>query len=461
MRPEDRLFAFRLSCAASLCLALSGFCAAAEVRAGGDSTYRTIREALRAAQAGDTVIVSPGEYRESLVIDKPVILAGDAMPHIRGSNDGDVVVIQADDVTLRGFKISGSGDRMMASDAGVKIVGSRATVQANQLFDNLFGIYLKGCTKAVVERNRIEGRAAVDIGRRGAGIHFYDARDNVIRGNKVSFVRDGVYFDHSDNNTVERNEFSHLRYGVHYMYCSDNRFLQNLFRDSIGGVAIMYTERVTFRDNQILNNRQGYNAFGLLLKDCLDSVAERNVIINNVNGIFLDSSHRNQFRRNLIAYNDVGVLLYASSLNNVFSENDFIGNQAVLHTVGRADARWESGGHGNYYSRYFGPDLDGNGIGDTPYRIQDAFEYLEGNRPILGLFLNSAAADALAAAERVLPLVPSSHEVDNAPMMRPVSGVRAHYAPVNGVASGVAGLSVGLALLCFTAGAWLSRRLRA
>jgi nitrous oxidase accessory protein len=211
------------------------------------------------------------------------------------------------------------------------------------------------------------------------------------------------------------------------MYCKDNRFFRNVFRDSVGGVAIMYTERVMFQDNQILNNRQGFNAFGLLFKDALDSVAERNVIINSVNGVFLDSSHRIQIRDNLIAYNDVGVMLYASSLDNSFGGNDFVGNLATLHTVGRADADWTPEGLGNYYSDYTGYDIDGDGIGDTAHRLQDAFEYLEGSRPLLRLFLNSAAADALAMAERSFPLVPSSEEVDTAPRMKPASNVRMTY----------------------------------
>jgi nitrous oxidase accessory protein len=237
-------------------------------------------------------------------------------------------------------------------------------------------------------------------------------------------VRDGVYFDHADFNLVEDNEFSHLRYGVHYMYCEDNRFFRNIFRDSVGGVAVMYTERVVFRDNQILNNREGYNAFGLLFKDALDSVAEGNVIVNSVNGIFLDSSHRIKIRNNLVAYNDVGIMFYASSLENSFGGNDFVGNLATLHTVGRINADWTPDGLGNYYSDYAGYDVDGDGIGDTPHRLQDAFEYLEGSRPLLRLFLSSAVADALAAAERSFPIVPSSDEEDSAPRMKPVSGVK-------------------------------------
>ena len=400
--------------------------AAATLEVGPGRPHATIGAALRAARPGDRIEVAPGAYREDLVIEvEGVELVGRGEPVVVGSGRGDVVRVVADGATVRGFAVRGSGNTMMTSDAGIKVRGAGVTIAGNRLVDNLFGIYLDRCREALIEDNEITGRAEVDVGRRGAGIHVYDAHDNVVRGNRVSFVRDGVYFDHADRNTVEDNEFHHLRYGVHYMYCDDNRFFRNLFRDSVAGVAIMYSERVTFSDNRILDNREGYHAFGLLLKDARDSVAERNVIVNNGSGIFLDGSHRNRFAHNLIAYNDAGIVLYASSLDNAFAGNDFVGNLTTLRTVGRAAADWSPDGRGNHYSDYAGYDLDGDGRGDVPYRLQDAFEVLVGNHPLLQLFLSSASADALAAAERSFPLVPSSEQIDRAPAMRPVSGAAA------------------------------------
>jgi nitrous oxidase accessory protein len=403
------------------CFAPAG---AAVLEVGAGLPYATIGEALAAARPGDRIEVAAGSYREGVAISVDgVELIGLGEPLIAGSGAGDVVQVMADDVTVRGFAISGSGDDMMRSDAGVRVRGARATVAGNRISDNLFGVYLDRCEEARVEDNRITGRAEVDLGRRGAGIHFYDAHRNVVRGNRVSFVRDGVYFDHADFNTVEDNEFHDLRYGVHYMYCEDNKFFRNVFRDSVAGVAIMYTERVEFSDNRIVDNREGFHAFGLLLKDAREVVAERNVIVNNGSGIFLDGSHRNRFTHNLVAYNDTGVMLYASSLDNAFGGNDFIGNLTTLRTVGRAAAEWSLDGRGNHYSDYRGYDLDADGRGDVAHRLQDAFEYLVGNHPLLQLFLSSAAADALAAAERSFPLVPTSQQLDQWPAMRPVSGV--------------------------------------
>lgn len=443
----------------SLLLICPGVLQAKTLSVSTKGPLRSISRAIELAEDGDKILVAGGVYEENLAVNKEVVLEGLDQPVILGPKVGDVVAVLADSAHIRGFSISGSGKRMLHSDAGIKVVGNGVTIENNRLSDNLFGIYLKGCTNARVEGNVIQGRAEDEIGKRGAGVHFYDAHHNRVLDNRISWVRDGVYFDHADFNLVEGNEFSDLRYGVHYMYCQDNSFFRNIFRDSVAGVAVMYTERVVFRGNQIINNRKGYNAFGLLLKDCLDSVAEENVIVNNVNGIFLDNSHRNRFTRNLVAYNDVGVMLYASALGNEFSQNDFIGNQAVLHTVGRADADWSPEGKGNFYSSYAGYDLNEDGIGDIAHRLQDAFEYLAGRRPWLRLFLNGPAADALAFAERSFPLVPSSEEEDNAPAMKPVSGVSITYR-YSGARTGLRSPMGAAGLLSLLASTLLFRRWR-
>src|SRR5262249_5408440 len=86
-----------------------------------------------------------------------------------------------------------------------------------------------------------------------------------------------------------------------------------------------------------------------------------------------------------------------------------------------SDTRWQEGGRGNYWSDYHGYDLDGDGVGDAPHKVQNVFEYLEGNYPRLRLYLSSPAAQALAAAEQTFPIIKGSAEKDGAPLMKPIA----------------------------------------
>jgi nitrous oxidase accessory protein len=402
---------------------------AAELQVGPGAQYASPAAALAAAADGDLILIAPGSYTGSLVLDKRVTLRGSEHPAILGEHTGSVITLAAEGARIEGLAISGSGIDMMHSDAGIHITADDVQVKDCILTDNLFGVMFRLAENAIVEECTIRGRAEVGIGSRGAGFHLYDSHNCILRGNDVKTVRDGVYFDHANYNKVEDNVFAELRYGVHYMYCESNEFYRNTFRDSVAGAAIMYTEGVSFSENLILNNRLGHNAFGLLFQSCDDCLAERNVIVNNTCGFFLEGARNNILRNNLVAYNDVGAVIFGSSSGNTLESNDFIQNIATLRTIGRSDNGWGGAGKGNYYSDYEGYDLDGDGLGDVPHKLQDAFEHLTGNHPLLKLYLSSAAADALVLAERSFPVLPHSDVTDPEPMTHPVSGVRLQLDP--------------------------------
>ena len=133
----------------------------------------------------------------------------------------------------------------------------------------------------------------------------------------------------------------------------------------------------------------------------------------------MEALHKSLFRHNVIAQNDIALQLFSSSDEDIFTGNNFIENLSPLYLIGkRTTTRWELDGRGNFWSDYDGYDLDANGIGDVPHKVQNVFEYLEGNYPRLRLFLESPAAQALALAERAFPIFEGSTEIDRAPLTR-------------------------------------------
>ncbi|HEX5083746.1 MAG TPA: nitrous oxide reductase family maturation protein NosD [Blastocatellia bacterium] len=382
--------------------------------------FQSLQEAIAAAKPGDTIQVQSGVYTGQFILDKRLALEGVGKPVLRGGGRGSVVIVIADHCSIRGFVIEHSGGDLQAEDSGLLLKSNENTVADNELRDTLYGIYLYHSRQNTVRRNAVRGRRELEVGSRGAGLHLWNSPDNTIEENTVTDARDGMYIQSSPGNNIRRNRVFGVRYGLHYMSSDANKFEENVFSDNVAGAAIMYSRKIELRRNAFVHNR-GFSSFGILFQDCEENVAEENFIIDNATGVFAEALRKSVFRRNVIAENDLALQIFSSSAQNLFVENNFVENLSQLRLVGRrSDTRWQDGGRGNYWSDYRGYDLDGDGVGDVAHKVQNVFEYLEGNYPRLRLYLSSPAALALAAAEHAFPIIKGSSEKDGAPLMKPV-----------------------------------------
>ena len=382
--------------------------------------FADVREAIRKAAASDTIEVRGGTYQGNLILDKPVALEGIGWPVLRGGGRGSVVTVIAAGCSIHGFRIEHSGGMLVEEDSGILLKSDGNRVEHNELHDVLFGIYFFQSNHNTIAGNVLYGRKELGFGERGAGIHIWNSADNSIAGNTITDMRDGMYLQNADRSMIRGNRVFSVRYGLHYMYSNDNVFEDNTFENNVAGAAIMYSRNIQFRRNAFMHNR-GFSSFGTLFQDSQNCVSEQNLFVDNVVGIFMESLRDSRFERNLIASNDIAIQVFSSSERNDFFGNNFVANLSPISIVGRtSNIRWDRDGIGNYWSDYKGYDLDGNGIGDVPFRIQNLFEHLEGNRPRLQIYFFSPASQALAAAEQSFPVIEGSHEFDRYPMMKPV-----------------------------------------
>lgn len=401
-----------------------------ESGAGSAGTYAAsssfdLHAAVRNAQRGDTIFVPAGVYAGNFIIDKKLTLIGRDWPVLHANGKGSCLTITADSCTVTGFEVASCGGMLVEEDAGILIKSHGNVIAGNRLRDILFGIYLFQADHNTIAENHIVGRKRLELGERGSGIHLWNSRGNRLIGNVITDVRDGFYIQNANHTFIARNEVFGVRYGLHYMYADSNIFLQNEFHHNVAGAAIMYSRGIRMRHNVFAHNR-GFSSFGILFQDCHEAVADSNVIVNNAVGMFFEASTGNQFRRNLVAQNDVALQMYQNSVQNLFSENNFTDNLSPLSLVGkRTETHWSENGRGNYWSAYEGYDLDHDGIGDVPMKIQNVFDYLEGRAPNLRLYLYSPASQALAAATKAFPIIAINKEADEHPLMRPVDLRRA------------------------------------
>ena len=393
---------------------------AATLTVGPTAQFQSIQKAISSAQPGDTIEVRAGNYNENLLIDKQLIVIGIDRPLVRGNGSGSVVVVSGDSCTFRGFRVEHSGSDLQTEDSGVLLRSSNNRIEENELSDILYGIYFYRSQGNMIRWNSIRGRKELELGERGAGLHLWDSPNNTIEDNTISEMRDGMYIQSCNGNQIRRNRVSNLRYGLHYMFSDRNVFEDNFFENNLAGAAIMYSKRIEFRRNAFVHNR-GFSSFGILFQECNELVAEDNFIIDNATGIFMEALRKTKFQRNVIAQNDVAVQMFSNSDENVFTENNFVDNLTMLQLIGkRTSTKWSENGRGNFWSAYDGYDMNEDGRGDVPQRIQDVFEYIGGNYPRLQIYLDSPAARALAVAERTFPVLKGSQEIDSAPLMRAV-----------------------------------------
>jgi nitrous oxidase accessory protein len=354
------------------------------------------------------------------VLDKRLNLEGVNRPILRGSGQSSVIVVTAEGCVIRGFVIEHSGGDLTREDSGILLKSNNNQIENNELRDVLYGIYLFGSRENMLRHNVIRGRAELESGERGAGLHLWNSHNNTIEDNTITTMRDGMYIQNCTGNEIRRNHVSDLRYGLHYMSSDRNVFEDNFFTNNVAGAAIMYSNKIEFRRNAFVRNR-GFSSFGILFQDCSELLAEENFIVDNATGIFIEALRKSTLRRNVIAENDVAIQMYSNADANVIAENNFVDNLSPLQLVGRGSTtKWGVNGRGNFWSNYDGYDLDGDGRGDVPHKVQNVFDYMEGNYPRLRIYLTSPAAQALAMAEKTFPILRGSPEVDVAPLTRAV-----------------------------------------
>ena len=435
--------------------------AATLVVGGPGASFQSVQPAIEAAQPGDTVQVRAGTYVGNLTLNKKILLEGIDHPMLRGGGLASVVTVLADGCIIRGFIIEHSGGDLTREDSGILLKSSNNQIEDNDLRDILYGIYLYSSHGNTLRRNRIRGRPELEEGDRGAGLHLWNSPDNLIEDNIISEERDGMYIQSCNGNQIRRNRVFNLRYGLHYMFSDHNVFEDNFFSNNVAGAAIMYSNKIEFRRNAFVHNR-GFSSFGILFQECTDLLAEENFIVDNATGIFMEALRKTTFRHNTIANNDVAMQMFSSSDENVFTENNFIDNLSPLQLIGRSTTtKWSENGRGNFWSDYDGYDLNEDGRGDVPLKIQNVFEYMEGNHPRLRLYLDSPAARAMAVAEKTFPILRGSSEIDYAPMMKPVA-LRYPFATEQPVKSVHAGLMMA-SLMILSAAAiviWKGQRPR-
>ncbi|MBA7497276.1 hypothetical protein ES704_00004 [subsurface metagenome] len=208
--------------------------------------FNTVTEGIIAVSPGKSVIVATGTYYEQLIINKSITLQGVSQDNtfISGSGlTGNLITIEADNITITGFTIDGSG----STSIGLYFDSYSFVNINNNIIQNnsSYGINYSN-SSPTIENNNIKNNnySGIDVGTGGAGIirnNFVVSSKHGIRtygdscpeinGNNISNNNTGIYCRESATPIISYNTISNNSgYGI----LIDN-ILGNLVDPDIGG----------------------------------------------------------------------------------------------------------------------------------------------------------------------------------------------------------------------------------
>lgn len=185
------------------------------VGGSGPGNYTRIQDAIDNASTGDTVFVFGGYYFETIIINTSITLLGEHRKTtvIDGREQGTVVTIRADGVSLCNFTIQNSADPYTSYHYGVRVESNNNSIKNNILGPkNSVGLLLSRAHNNTIIRNRfLYNRDAFDL---------HESNNNLIVENTFGFsLLFAITIWDSGNNTIHDNNFI---FNMFFVLCGGN-----------------------------------------------------------------------------------------------------------------------------------------------------------------------------------------------------------------------------------------------
>lgn len=225
----------------------------------GDGNYSVIQEGIDAANPGDTIYVYNGTYFENIVIDKTITLKGENKTStiIDGRISGNVIKINADNVTIQGFTIQHSG--LIYPNSGINLSSDYNLIKNNIIMSNYYGITLYHSSGNIIQGNTIQNDDH-------CGIYLSNSSKNSIINNIIklhNYNGVGLYYS-SNNNTIQDNNLDSNGFcGVNIRKCRENKVIgNNISNNSIGiHLPLLNNEKNNTFSNNDVNIEREYELF--------------------------------------------------------------------------------------------------------------------------------------------------------------------------------------------------------
>lgn len=401
---------------AILSLFTLGSAFANKIVVGKDKAISTLRQGIRSAKDGDTILLNKGVYKEgNIIITKAIFLIGIDGPVLDGENKNEILTLTGKNILIKGIRFVNAGYSSMNDYAALKIIdATNIIIENNSITNASFAIHVANTTYSTIRNNIIKGNNKSEH-LSGNGIHLWKCANMLVENNEIQGHRDGIYFEFVTQSTIQKNlSEKNIRYGLHFMFSPDNSYLGNVFRNNGAGVAVMYTKNVRM-ENNVFEKNWGASAYGILLKDISDSRIRNNKFIQNTVAIHMEGSSRIEIEKNIFKENGWAIKVQASCDDNTFHHNNFYGNSFDVATNG---TMMLNRFYNNHWDKYDGYDMNKDGIGDVPYHPVSMYAMIVEQNPTALILMRSFMVSLLDKAEKAIPGLTPENLVDEKPMVK-------------------------------------------
>lgn len=371
---------------------------------------------------GGVLIPPPGIYRGAVTIERPMVLDGMGLVQLDGEGQGTVLVVRTSGATVRGLRITQSGESHDQMDSGIRIEGDRNLVSGNVLDQVLFGIVLRQANENHILDNKIRSKP-LSLSQRGDGLRLWYAGFNTIENNQFENIRD-LALANSGHNRLIDNWLEGGRVAVHMVFSPRTLIRHNRFSNTLNGVVSINSDGISVERNRIMHVLDGSGA-AVSLKETAAALVFGNEIIHCGIGVLADSPNhpinRIALVYNRIAHNITGISFYGERGGHLIQDNLFEKNliHGLVYGSGNplGNDWWR-----NYWDDYEGFDRDRDGFGDLPHEFHTHADRIWLENPMATFFRKSPVLELLDFLERLAPFsAPELHLRDERPRMAPPS----------------------------------------
>jgi len=185
-----------------------------------------------------------------------------------------------------------------------------------------------------------------------------------------------------ENASVTGNKMLNCSYRGMFLYdCLRSKVSNNtIISTTEAGIELWKSHEIEITNNIVANTSHGI----YLLDNSTKNTVSNNFVTNNPQGIVLSiNCDNNTVVGNTATLSNVGAIVMGGNHNNTIYHNNVVNNPKPFFTYEGSSNFWDNGNEGNFWDNYHGADPTEDGVGDTPYTID---EKNQDNHPLMGFF---------------------------------------------------------------------------